>query len=188
MCLLARTLIIVVTAGPVVACGTPAAQVDASISDADADADTACMDTLTMSHCVDTATAEPCLDFEATTRQLIELNDDTVVDAIVGLQGSDMYVLALRGPGFDMGSDRFQVQFELSVTRDGGYIGGVFGSPFFEEEGEEVVARQIFATVSGAADYEGDLLEASVEITDVAGDTFCGSASFIGGAIIGGIP
>lgn len=150
-----------------------------------------CVLPLTIGHCVDTATGEPCLDFEAATRQFIPLTQGEVVRPIVGPQGSDMFVLAVRAANVDPGTETDPPKVDLRVFHGADELGGFLSWPIFYPDdslADTFVAPQLFTVIFDSSSLEGETMEVTGEVQDPRGERFCGEASLVVGTLIPGGP
>lgn len=169
------------------ACGEPSDGDEPPLDESDA-AVAACEPTLKLGYCIDQATGEPCLDFQAENRQFVPLGPTEVVPAIVGPQGAEMYVLAVRAVGIDPGTIEDPPRANVVVYFDGEERGRFTSFPAFFPDDDApgaMVAPQLFTVVFMAAELEGETLSADGIVENPGeGREFCGDATFVGGAVI----
>lgn len=147
-----------------------------------------CSPTAEIGACVDSATGEPCLDFDAATREFAPLGSGVVVQPILGPQGSEMYVLAIRGVGIDPGTVEDAPRAELVVFHSGEERGRFTSFPSFFADAtvtDAFVAPQLFTVVFLAGELDGETLSVAGEVRNPGdGDRFCAESTFVGGVLI----
>ncbi len=160
-------------------------QPDASASASDASA-IQCTQTLEIGHCVDSATGEPCLDFEAPGRMFVPLTGTENVRPIVGPQGSDMFVFAVRAANIHPGTETDPPMVEIKVFYGDEERGGYLSWPIFFAEGDKQTAPQLFTVIFDSPAIEGETMRVTGEVVDPSGNHFCGETSFVCGELIPG--
>lgn len=139
---------------------------------------------LELGHCIDGATGEPCLDFEAADRQFVPLTGGETVQPIVGPQGSDMFVFAVRAPGIDPGTDENPPLVQLTCYDGELEQGGYQAWPLFFADGDKMVAPQLYTVIFNAAGFQGQTLRLVAEVVDPSDNRFCGEVSFVVGELL----
>ena len=170
-----------------VACGSGdgGEQADAGANDPDAQG-SGCTMPLEMGHCIDGATGGPCLDFEATNRQFMALQGGETVQPIVGPQGADMFVFAVRAAGVNPGTDKNPPMVSLTAYYGEEDRGGFLSWPIFHPDAGMHVAPQLYTVVFDTASLIGETMRITGAVTDPSGTQFCGETTIVVGELLPG--
>lgn len=144
------------------------------------------MKPLSIGSCIDSLTNKPCLDFEAE-RRFVELVPGATIDAIVGLQNSPMFVMAVRGADIADGQNQDAPRVEIDVTRGDEPVGSYASRPVVipdSESPELVVAPQLYVVAFFADNLEGELVDVRADVTDKNGVQWCAKSNFKVGILL----
>ena len=144
---------------------------------------------LEIGHCVDTANDAPCLDFASPTRQFRPLAPTEVVQPIIGLQGLNMFVFAVRAAGIVPGTAPNLPTVEIAVFNGDEEVGAYDAQPEFYRDTTDtslMVAPQLFTVVFLADTFEGASLRVTGQVRDLADVQFCDEQTFVVGELIDG--
>ncbi len=142
---------------------------------------------LTIGHCIDRATGEPCRDFDAEFRDFVALEEDVPVPQIVGLQGSPMFVLALRVEYSDSPPGGRQPLVELEVNLGAYFVGGYTARPDLVEDPTDATHRfapQLYVITLLDEEVNGQQAVVNAHVTADTGEEWCSTALFEVGALI----
>jgi hypothetical protein len=144
---------------------------------------------LVISQCLDEGI--PCLNFESTTRTWVPITDTPLVQPIIGLQGSPMFVLAVQGKGIDPGSDSDTPDVSVIVSQGETQVGAYQARPtIIEVPGSpgEMLAPQLYVVAFEAEDMLGQTVDVIGEVEDRQDRQWCAEGSFEIGALIDSPP
>jgi hypothetical protein len=140
-------------------------------------------------HCVESTNNAPCLDFESDTRVFLPVTPTEVIQPIIGLQGLNMFVFAVRGVGIEPGMAPATPMVDVIVWDGETEVGSYRTMPVFYPDDDDptlMVAPQLFTVAVLADTLEGESLRVTAEVNDPAGGHFCNETTFIVGELIDG--
>lgn len=147
---------------------------------------------LVIGQCVDAETGAPCLNFESPQRTWLSIEDQPVIPSIVGLQGSDMFVMSVSGEGIEPGVDSDSPYVQLEVDHGDADVGAYAARPAVIDDPNipgNILAPQLYV-VALLLDEEmvGQTVQVKAEVRDLNEDEWCAEGSFEIGPPIDGPP
>lgn len=146
---------------------------------------------LTIGHCIEADTETPCVSGESEMQLFRSLAEFPVVQPIIGLQGSPMFVLAVQGQDIGIGDDLDAPRVDLRVFDGEQDVGGFSSRPLVFESPDTpglVTAPRLFVVSFFAEDLIGKTLDVVAEVEDRFGKSYCSTASFVAGDLIDAPP
>jgi hypothetical protein len=134
---------------------------------------------LSFVRCEDAA-GMPCTGADGEVQSFLPISPGDPMAIVLGPQGSDMFVFALRVSGIDPGdggenNPATQLLVHLGDTEIGGYL----SRPNYTDSGGEYTSQGLFVVIIGPSDgLVGQTLTASAQVTDRNGGFRCGSIEF----------
>ena len=146
---------------------------------------------LIIGHCTEADTGHPCVSAESEMQVFVELEEGAVVHPIIGLQGSPMFVMAVRAQGIAPGEDLDAPYVSVRVFEGEQDQGGYTAQPILVESDTTpglMTAPRLFVVSFFADELEGKTLDVIASVEDRLGQTWCRESSFEVGALIDAPP
>jgi hypothetical protein len=140
----------------------------------------------TIGRCRVAGTGADCTGVPGEAREFLPLEPGSELQGVVGPQGSEMFVLALRAGGIDPGdpddpTSATNPEVDITLVRQAAPMALYRGRPGFSPVAGEPDLYEVAGlfVVTDGDDVDGELLHAVARIVDAGGAERCGTADFV---------